>query len=234
MVGFLGSTGSGKTTVVNALLGMRDLLPSTTGRACTAVVVEVSYNKNEDAGSRFRAEVVHVTEEDWRAELEQLFQDLQPQAADDDDEETGTDERSARMNQAFEKVKVVYPHIKTLDGLKATSVASLLAHVTVAKILGSDQKIAMKSKKDFSAALQPYVDSGCSNAKTGAIWPLVKLVKVFVKAPILEVGITLVDLPGNSDSNAARSAVAATYLQKLSVTCILGSANRGIDEKNVG
>jgi hypothetical protein len=62
----------------------------------------------------------------------------------------------------------------------------------------------------------------------------VKLVRVFVKVPILEIGITLVDLPGNSDSNTARSAVAATYLKNLSVTCIVGSANRGIDDKNVG
>ncbi|TVY53027.1 Nuclear GTPase SLIP-GC [Lachnellula cervina] len=233
-VGFLGSTGSGKTTIVNALLGMKDLLPSMTGRACTAVVVEVSKNEVDDAASKFRARIFFMTKEEWKAELEQLFLDLQPESAamDNDDDEADPDERNDRINQAFGRVKAVYPHIKDMDGLKATSAAALLEHPSVSKLLSFPVEIAHASKTEFSKALKVYVDSGKSNSKATALWPLVKLVKVFVKAPILDTGITLVDLPGSSDSNSARSAVAAAYYKKLTITCIVANAIRGIDEKN--
>ncbi|TVY91158.1 Nuclear GTPase SLIP-GC, partial [Lachnellula willkommii] len=233
-VGFLGSTGSGKTTIVNALLGMKDLLPSMTGRACTAVVVEVSKNEVDDIASRFRARIFFMTKDEWKAELEQLFLDLQPEAAamDDDDDETDPDERNDRINHAFDRVKAVYPHIEDIDGLKATSAAALLEHSSVSKLFGFPAEIAHASKTEFSKALKIYVDSGKSNSKAAALWPLVKLVKVFVKAPILDTGITLVDLPGSSDSNSARSAVAAAYYKKLTITCIVANAIRGIDEKN--
>jgi hypothetical protein len=61
----------------------------------------------------------------------------------------------------------------------------------------------------------------------------VKLVKVFVKSDFLEPGIVLVDLPGNLDSNAARSAIAEEYSKDLSVSCIVAGVTRGISEKNV-
>lgn len=39
-------------------------------------------------------------------------------------------------------------------------------------------------------------------------WPLVRVVRIYTKAPALSTGATLVDLPGIFDSNAARVAVA--------------------------
>jgi hypothetical protein len=93
---------------------------------------------------------VCVTIDDWRTELEQLFLDLQPQAHSmNDDEETDTDERTERINQAFDKVKAVCPHMKSIDRLKATSVEDLLSHPAVSKLLSSVQKISMP-KSEFS------------------------------------------------------------------------------------
>ena len=206
-----------------------------TGRACTAVVVEVSKNDVYDIASRFRAKIFFMSRNEWKAELEQLFLDLQPESAamDKDDDETDPDERNDRILQALDRVKAVYPHIKDIDGLMATSAAELLQHSSVSKLFGSPAEIAHKSKTKFSKALKVYIDSGNSNSKAAALWPLIKLVKVFVKAPILDTGITLVDLPGSSDSNSARSAVAAAYYKKLTITCIVANAIRGIDEKNV-
>lgn len=53
-----------------------------------------------------------------------------------------------------------------------------------------------------------------------------------MKSSILEPGIVLVDLPGNLDSNAARSAIAEGYSKELSVSCVVANVNRGISEKN--
>ena len=48
LVGVRGVTGSGKSTLINALLGTGYLLPMQPGKACTAVVVEVAYNYSND------------------------------------------------------------------------------------------------------------------------------------------------------------------------------------------
>ncbi|KAF4627197.1 hypothetical protein G7Y89_g10955 [Cudoniella acicularis] len=233
LVGFLGSTGSGKTTIVNALLGIPHLLPCTTGRACTAVVVEVSYNKSSDPLAKFRAEVVYISKEEWSSELEQIFEDTNSEIAGREGENDEPDtERVERVRQTLDKLRAVYPHIKSIESLRSTTTFDLLNHNAVCEILGGTRSIELGSRSEFSQAIAKYVDSGNSSKKKFAQWPLVKLVKIYVKAPILENGITLVDLPGNSDSNAARSGVADTYIRKLSVTCIVANIIRGIDEKN--
>lgn len=45
-------------------------------------------------------------------------------------------------------------------------------------------------------------------------WPLIKRIIVKCKSEVLSKGAVIVDLPGNGDSNAARNAVAAAYLQR--------------------
>jgi hypothetical protein len=43
----------------------------------------------------------------------------------------------------------------------------------------------------------------------------------------------LVDLPGNLDSNAARSAIAENYSRELAISVVVANISRGISEKNV-
>lgn len=232
-VGFLGTTGAGKTTIINALLRSQDLLPTTSGRAGTAVVVEISYN-HKPGPEIYRAEVIYVTKKEWKVELQQLYHDILGDSTDDEDEDEGLNsEKANRIEQTFDKVKNVYPDLKILDDLKSVSLAQLLDNPYVTNKLGSITRIAKSRKSEFAAEIRSYVDSGNPESDIPTIWPLVKLVRVYTKATILEQGITLVDLPGSHDSNAARSAMAAAYLENLSVTCVVGNINRGIDERNV-
>jgi hypothetical protein len=46
-------------------------------------------------------------------------------------------------------------------------------------------------------------------------WPLIKVVRIFTKADALSTGAVIVDLPGVHDSNAARAAVAASYMKVI-------------------
>jgi hypothetical protein len=222
---------------VNALLGCKDLLPCTSGRAGTAVVVKVSYNKSADEDAKYRADITYITRDEWREELDQLFHDLEETPAVDDDEDEGPDtERKKRIDQTFDKLKSVYPRYKTREALKtaAVSVDTLLNDPRVVGNLGTTRYISERKRDIFSNTIRAYVDSGNHNSKESAQWPLVKLVQVYTKSTILAEHITLVDLPGNHDTNAARSTMADNYQQNLSVTCIIGNVNRGIDERNVG
>lgn len=174
-----------------------------------------------------------MTKDEWKAELEQLFLHYQPKvvAMDSDDAEAGPVEQDdEQAKKSFEKTKAVYPHINYPDDLKTTSVEELLKHDAVANAFGPLQTLAMPTRNEFSRALAAYIDSGGSSDRNSALWPLIKVVRVYVKAPILENRIILVDFPGSADSNSARSAVAGSYLRKLTVTCIVANVVRGLDE----
>lgn len=115
------------------------MLPSSTWRASTAVPVEVSYNRDRDPAAAFRAEVVYISKDEWRQELDSLYDGMlraslghvhrnltfvDVKAADSGGEgDDGEDdsERKDRMNKALDKIKYVYPSIRSFAKLKSTS-----------------------------------------------------------------------------------------------------------------
>ena len=188
--------------ICSALIGAYDLLPCSHWRASTSVPVEVSYNKKSDMESLYRAEIVYITTTEWEQELQLLFEDLQAVAsgeAGDDDEDDS--ERAERIKKAIDKIKYVYPHINTRQKLVSTSVEELMSHPDISAVLSSTKTIAQSTKKKFALAIRRYIDSGDSDGKTSAHWPLVKLVRVYVKADILKSGIVLVVSPQFTPTN---------------------------------
>lgn len=234
-IGFLGVTGAGKTSLINALLGFEYLLPTSDERACTSVAIEVAYNHNESAGKLFRGEIVFVTKDELERELEQLFTDIREQdsAGEDDDIEDEHIEREKRIAESLDKLKCIYPGMNTVAKLKKSTMTELLNHPSIQNIVGTTREIFKDDKDSFARILQEYTESSEYKGKTGALWPLVKTVKVFVKAEILKEGIIFVDLPGSMDTNVARAVAAEKYQQELSVTCVVSPAIRAISEKNV-
>lgn len=68
VIGVVGNTGAGKSSVVHAMLDEEQLLPTNTMRAYTAVVTELSYN--HEPGRAYRAEVGFINEESWHYQRE--------------------------------------------------------------------------------------------------------------------------------------------------------------------
>ena len=64
--------------MLNALLGETSVLPTNGMRACTASIIELSYNKNEQ-GDPYVGEVEFVTNEEWETEFEELLDDMTQQ-----------------------------------------------------------------------------------------------------------------------------------------------------------
>lgn len=62
-------------------------------------------------------------------------------------------------------------------------------------------------------------------------WPLLKVVRLYVKTDTLSTGAVLVDLPGVADSNAARAAVAEGYMKQCTGLWIVSPINRAVDDK---
>lgn len=151
-----------------ALLGYKDLLPCTSGRVGTAVVVEVSYNKSADPNSYFWAEIIFIAKDEWRVELKQLFRDLEEEPSADNDDEGPDTERNNRTAQTFDKVKSVYPHLKNLDSLKSISIDDLLNDPQVQNNFGITRRISKSTKTEFSSEIRSYIDSGNRNSKKSA------------------------------------------------------------------
>ena len=241
-IGVAGATGAGKTSALNAVLGMRNLLPSSNEAASTAVVCQVAYNEDDDQKRAFRAEVIFKSLRDYREELEVFFDDLRLSQMPDDDDYGDGDIYSAQDKKAMaDNIKQSAGKIKAVFGLDERhlinqTVDSLLARNSdVLAMFGKTMTIVECDAESFSRKVKPYLDSTSTNhGDTGfqfAAWPLIEEVRIFVKADILKNGLVLVDLPGLADSDEGRAAVAERYFSQLTVTAIVSPIIRATDEQ---
>ncbi|KAL9618945.1 MAG: hypothetical protein Q9160_006409 [Pyrenula sp. 1 TL-2023] len=237
IVGVVGNTGSGKSSRINAILDEERLVPTNCMRACTAVVTEISYNHGEVP---YSAVIEFIAAEDWRKELNILWKDLLDMNGNvsrdcaNEDSEAGV---------AYAKIKAVYLKM-TKEDMSNSSVDQLMRHGNVVKLFGSTKEFSMDDAGDFYKKLQFYVDSkektsGDKRKENGKkkppremeFWPLIKVVRLYVKSPALSTGAVIVDLPGVHDSNQARAAVAEGYMKQCTGLWIVAPINRAVDDK---
>ncbi|KIW12407.1 hypothetical protein PV08_09684 [Exophiala spinifera] len=238
VVGVVGATGAGKSSVINAMLDEERLVPTNCMRACTAVVTEISYNYDDSIP--YRAEIEFISREDWHKMLKVLFQDLLDGSGQVSRECTNEDSESGI---AYAQVKAVYPKL-TKEEMANVPIDRLMAHDNV-KCLGTTRKVENYDASDFYKSLQAYVDS---KEKSGArkdngekekrkpremeFWPLIRVVRLYVKAAALATGAVIVDLPGVHDSNQARAAVAQGYMKQCTGLWIVAPITRAVDDKS--
>ncbi|MCJ1312891.1 hypothetical protein MMC25_006567 [Agyrium rufum] len=233
IIGVVGNTGAGKSSVINAMLDEVRLVPTNTMRACTAVVTELSYNESRFA---YCAEIEFFTSQEWEKELKTLFEDLLDPSGELSRDCTVED---SDAGIAYAKIKAVYPK-KTRDDIKSSSIQQMLREVS--HVLGTTRKINEDDSLKFYKKLQSYVDSkekstGKDNEKgkkkppkEREVWPLIKVVRIFVKSDALATGAVIVDLPGVHDANAARVAVAETYMKQCTGLWIVAPIIRAVDD----
>ncbi|KAL8700510.1 MAG: hypothetical protein Q9201_005409 [Fulgogasparrea decipioides] len=232
IIGVVGNTGAGKSSVINAMLDEERLVPTNCMRACTAVVTEISWNDEEQP---YRAEIEFITLDDWRKELEILFNDLIDMNGAVSRESSNED---SDAGVAYAKIKAVYPR-KTKEDMANSSIDSMLREVS--SLLGTTRNIDENESSRFYTRLQHYVDS--KEKATGEkkdkkkerremeFWPLIRVVRIYVKSPALSTGAVIVDLPGVHDSNAARAAVAEGYMKRCTGLWIVAPINRAVDDR---
>ncbi|KAI8234419.1 Nuclear GTPase SLIP-GC [Colletotrichum sp. SAR 10_96] len=211
IVGVVGNTGAGKSSVINALLDEERLLPTNCLRACTASPTEISYNKSDDP-----SELYHIFDDKGNVSRE----------CTNPDTEAGI---------AYAKIKSVYPS-KTNKMIAESSPEKLANESEVRRVLGSVKKLKSTTAKELYNGMQRYVDSKEKNNHLKKdvpmeYWPLIKVVRIYTKANALSTGAIIVDLPGVQDSNAARAAVAQQYMKACSGLWIVAPINRAVDDK---
>ena len=243
VIGVIGNTGAGKSSVVNAMLNEENLVPTNCMRACTAVVTEISWNDSMDTSAEYRAEIEFIDRVDWEEELTALMKDF---LTGDGAVSRGIYESDSDAGIAWAKFQSVYPKLPR-DTLNQYKVSDLMTKTDVLSVLGTTKTIEAAQASIFYQQLQHYVDSrekcnkkGRGNdggrTKTTKItemeyWPLIKVVRIYTKSPALSTGAVIVDLPGVHDSNAARAAVAQSYLKHCTGLWIVAPIGRAVDDK---
>ncbi|RJE26448.1 hypothetical protein PHISCL_01249 [Aspergillus sclerotialis] len=244
IVGVIGSTGAGKSSVLNAIADEENILATNCMRASTAVATEISYNHGD---SQYMAQIEFISPEEWEQELNTLLLHLQIHENVLTPAEIRTDPDIALV---LDKILAVYPSLDEKD-IFSTSVEDLIMHTSVTDLLGTTDVIEEDDARVFSNKLISYLDSRGSTGRRGLamaalgvslpkpatfskekrLWPLIRVVRIYVKAEALSTGAVLVDLPGFNDSNAARSQVAEEYMKRCSAHWVVTPINRAVDDK---
>lgn len=148
MIGVVGNTGAGKSSVINAMLEEERLVPTNCMRACTAVVTEISYNDGEKP---YHAQIEFISVADWEKELRTLFADLL-----DGDGKVSRDcvHEDTDAGIAYAKIKAVYPR-KTKEDIANSSIETMLREV--GNTLGKTRDIEESDSLVFYKKLQSYV-----------------------------------------------------------------------------
>jgi len=217
-----------------------EVLPTSIEIASTAVPVEISYNNDNNPDRAFIAVIEGISSIEYAKDIEELFDayrqyDKVGVMKDGADGEVDNDMYQPMM-QVFDKIKWLYPGLNDIDDLKTTTARKLLDEPHVKKILDAKISIhaAVGETRSFADRVKHYIEcSKISEGQTSSIplWPLVKVVKIYVKADILKFGLTLVDLPGTGDTCASRVEVTEKYRKNLTASVICSEATRAASEK---
>ena len=200
IVGVVGNTGSGKSSVINAVVNEERIIPTNCMRACTAVITELSYNHSDDPKKLYNAEIEFISMDDWKKELSHLFGDLSG-SGEASQESAGAD---LDAGAAWDKLKAVYPALtKSKNFLTTYSPAVLADDPSVRDYLGKVKTIDDESPGSFYEQLQKYVDSkekvrgrkkDNDSDDRMELWPLIQVVRIYLKSEALSTGLVLVDL----------------------------------------
>jgi len=120
-----------------------------------------------------------------------------------------------------------------------------MADPRISALLGTRRTIQAETATPFYKELQELIDSRekidptetrkrrtAEEGPRAAYWPLIKVVRIYVKHRILKDGLVLVDMPGVHDSNPGRARLAENYMKTCSGLFIVSPITRAVDDKS--
>jgi hypothetical protein len=211
-IALVGTTGAGKSSFLNAVLGQQ-LLPVGVMEPCTAFVTVVRYHRY----GGYEMAVDFISEAEWRSDLDTLQYFLA----------AGEDKHHPEARKA---IQVLKKRIQAVFGaawsehLTPADIASLPLPAEVAAIFAaqSRQVSSFGYSHEMLAQLKTLIHG------KSLLWPLVKQVTISGPYACLQGGLELVDLPGLNDPNEARVEVTRGFLRSSPFVWVMFPMVRGL------
>ncbi|XP_008286237.1 nuclear GTPase SLIP-GC-like [Stegastes partitus] len=244
LVGVFGRTGAGKSSLINAIIGEKNLLPTGSSSACTTVMIKVEANMQN---SKYEAEIKFIKPEEWEAEMcsmKQCVMDHNKKQKDDDDDDDEYSEAAEKLTALYgEEWKGTFPE-NPLDIKYFKEIKEFLQPQPQPQPQSQPQPqpqpqpqkktLSYKSAEALSTNLIKYTRSSLNSQHKGKkrwYWPLVKCVTVKVPKKDLLQHVTLVDLPGSGDCNKSRDTMWKKIVADCSTVWIVAEIKRAASEK---
>ncbi|KAI0546704.1 hypothetical protein F4679DRAFT_403678 [Xylaria curta] len=234
IVGFVGDSGAGKSSLLNSLLDCRDLARSSnSGAACTCVVTEFHFHDD----NRFAIEVERFSEAELMPQLESLLRDYRHFHLNRDSleaHELADFEKRAKL--ASDTFHALFKGQFVGGNTFIENTESQASSMLESWVQDFDQSIIQPeysglNLRQCSALLMELTSDAPSD--TATIWPWVKKIKVLSNAHILSKGLILVDLPGLRDLNSARRNITERYLLKCDEIFVVAVEGRATTDEGV-
>ncbi|KAK6357514.1 hypothetical protein TWF718_001823 [Orbilia javanica] len=257
IIAFIGESGAGKSTLLNALLNRENIVPTSGIRACTSVATEFS-SRTPTMKSQFHAVIEFVGREEFEKEVEILRYDIAGEDETQFDAEDGycmlsesedeenknvvnipvpkrrrlSDSSSAAAAEvARDKMKALFPGFQDSDLSRVTTMVQELYAKNEALTAGK-QFLEDDDEDEFVEQVHKMIaNRGDEEDTEPQLWPLIKIMRIHLDAEVLDGDAILVDLPGLKDDNAARAAVAQSYLAKANEVIIVSRLARALTDE---
>lgn len=213
-VGFVGRSQVGKSSAVNALVGL-DVLPyGAGGKACTSSVTRLQFYSPDDAQCRPTITPLYMSPEDCDQRI-RFFASQNDLAIADDDSSQALDYASLLQNVVSEISATQNP--KRQEELQKLEVL-LISRDKFHHLLGSDAADSTTHRKEYGrvedliAELPEFVQARPGEAARESLYR-----EVLVSVPAADVSSTLelIDLPGLGSANIEDDELTRSYIRTL-------------------
>lgn len=216
-VALLGSTGAGKSTLINSLIDAQ-VLPTSSLAVCTSAITRVRYQADGD----YSVEVSLVSKESWEKQIEQVVADIQ--ASKQQDPEDGTYVAISPIPEDEKKRLIaVYGESAVTDFIH-TGERSML--VEPENIADAFQQEVISFSTDSLEELRSEVGRYLTSKEN--YWPIVRTCLIRGPFNAISHGGELVDLPGLNDPNEAREEMTRQFIESAKFVWVVFNMKRSL------
>ncbi|KAJ5772392.1 hypothetical protein N7520_002921 [Penicillium odoratum] len=229
-VGFIGTSGEGKSSVINSLLDKDNLSrASGAGTACTSVVTEFRYIDDSHPGP-YTIEALFMNSEEITELLEELLRSYRVYRCESSFRDlTSAEEREKLRDTAISAEETLQSLFNNqpgwnleflqdeTEGAEKVILVKLKKWAEIAVSLrpgDHDSLVYTTVAKNLDRCKERIDDLVADTREDGepALWPFIRLIRVYLKSQILRTGLVVTDLPGFRDLNYARVRATDKYL----------------------